>query len=438
MDVESVILRRVPLHRSGPQDPARILRQDAVLAAAVLALCVCLVLVAPDDGRRPTAVGWALLLAAHVPAVWRRSAPMPAFIGGVLCVAPYHALDFQHSAPVPVSMVLMFTVAATGRVLRSVLIGMVIIGMLGGIKFAQGMTEGEQMLRIAGWLATVVLLGVCTRVNQQYLASAIERAERAERICEEEVRRRGAEERLCIARDLHDVLAHSITLIGVQTSVAAHVLKANPDRLDHADVAKTLDEIADTCRSARLELRSALQVLRSETSETRELLETRGPLPGLDGVRDLAAAARNTGVAVVVGIGQTRMQVPPAVGACAYRIVQEALTNAVRHGGPGITVQVRVLENEAGALEVAVTDDGRAAPQGPSAPSGFGLIGLRERARSVRGTLRAGPGECGGFEVQATLPLGAAPPARPVTEAAHLRVQEPPAPRRRLSPEGAR
>ncbi|WP_307805104.1 histidine kinase [Streptomyces sp. VRA16 Mangrove soil] len=385
-------------HPAGPPDPARVLRQDALLAAAMAVAAVCLALGVHGDGRAPDAVGWALLLAAHIPLIWRRRAPLGSFLAMVACVGPYHALNYDHTAPIVASLAALFTVAMAGRPRRSVVIGAAVIGLMLTVKFSKGMAEGAQALRITGWIITVILLGVYARVHRQYVASVLERAERAERTREEEARRRVAEERLRVARDLHDLLAHSITLVGVQTSVAAHVLHADPDRLDRAAVARALDDIADTCRAARGELRATLEVLRSSPEEAR------GPLPGLDGIPELLSAARTAGATVVADLDTP--QVPPAVGAAAYRIVQEALTNAVRHGGPGLTVRVEVRAGD-GGLAVTVADDGRAAPQLPLQKGGFGLVGMRERARSVLGTLEAGPRETGGFEVAATLPLPA-------------------------------
>jgi signal transduction histidine kinase len=163
-------------------------------------------------------------------------------------------------------------------------------------------------------------------------------------------------------------------------------------------VARSLDDIADTCRSARAELRATLEVLRAVGPD-----ETRGPLPGLDGLADLAESARTAGAEVDLAVREAAA--PAAVGAAAYRIVQEALTNAVRHGGPGLRVRVGV-RTEGPALRVTVTDDGAfAAAQDPSHTPGFGLVGMRERARSVGGTLEAGPREEGGFMVSAVLPL---------------------------------
>ena len=181
----------------------------------------------------------------------------------------------------------------------------------------------------------------------------------------------------------------------MQTSVAAHVLAADPERLDRETVAKALDDIAQTCRTARGEVRTTLEVLRENDS-----VDGRGPLPGLDGLPDLVETARLAGACVEQTV-RVR-QAPPAVGAAAYRIVQEALTNAVRHAGPEPAVRVDLYDDE-GALHLSVTDDGTGPTPG-TAP-GFGLVGMRERARSVGGTLDAGPRAEGGFEVTAVLPL---------------------------------
>ncbi|MFI7007384.1 sensor histidine kinase [Streptomyces sp. NPDC050145] len=401
-----------PDRRGGPPDPGRVLRQDAALAAFLAAVATILALTVRADGRQPDAVGWLLLLAAHVPVAWRRRAPLAAFLGVAVCVVPYHALGYTDSAPVAVSLFMLFIAALTGPPRRSLLLGAAVIGLMLSVKFSRGMAEGAQAVRVSGWIVTVVLFGVYARVHQQYVASVVERAEKAERTREEEARRRVAEERLRVARDLHDLLAHSITLVGVQTSVAAHVLNADPDRLDRAAVAKALDDIADTCRSARGELRATLEVLRANPDESR------GPLPDLDGIPELIAAARTAGAKVTATLdpaeAEAETEVPPAVGAAAYRIVQEALTNAVRHGGPDVPIRVEIRAGK-GELRVTVQDDGTGADSPPTG-AGFGLIGMRERARSVLGTLEAGPREEGGFQVAARIPLPRGAQAAPTHE----------------------
>ncbi|OXS32418.1 sensor histidine kinase [Streptomyces sp. XY006] len=373
-------------------------RNDTLLAFVAAALAAGIALLV-DDGREPDALGWTLLLAAHAPLPWRRRRPLLVLALVVACVAPYHALDNVHSAPTPATCIALYTVAVTGRPLRTVLVGTGVITLSVSVMLTVSAHEALELLKISGWVVAVLFCGVDVRFYRQYVASIVERAERAERTREEEARRRVAEERLRIARDLHDLLAHSITLIGVQTSVAAHVLSADPERLDRETVAKALDDIAETCRGARGELRTTLEVLRAHDA-AHDGAGTRGPLPGLDGLPDLAEAARLAGARVEQTV--RIRHVPPAVGAAAYRIVQEALTNAVRHAGPGPAVRVE-LDERAGALHLSVSDDG-AGPAAGGTP-GFGLVGMRERARSVGGTLDAGPRSGGGFEVTAVLPL---------------------------------
>ncbi|MEV0257169.1 histidine kinase [Streptomyces sp. NPDC050732] len=387
----------------GPAAPGERLRTDALFALAMAVSAVVIVRVVRDNGQAPDAAGWALLLVAHIVVVWRRRAPVRVMVTLMAILLTYHSLDNNHTAPMAVSMVALFTVASRTRPRNTLLIGAGVMGAMLSVKFHEGMAEGAQSLRISGWIVAFLLLGVYVRIHRQYVTSVLERAERAERTREEEARRRVAEERLRVARDLHDLLAHSITLVGVQTSVAAHVLAADPDRLDREAVAKALDDVAETCRAARGELRATLQVLRSDTDGDTD--EARGPLPGLDGLPDLADAARTAGARVELAVAECRT--PAAVGAAAYRIVQEALTNVVRHAGPGSTVRVSVRAEDA-ALCVRVTDDGTGTTRETGHAPGYGLVGMRERARTVGGTLDAGPCPEGGFMVSAVLPLAPA------------------------------
>ncbi|RZU34940.1 histidine kinase-like protein [Streptomyces sp. BK022] len=401
-------------------------RNDAVLALGVAVLAVAIALMG-GEGIPPDHLGWTLLLAGHVPLVWRRRRPVVALLGVVACVAPYYALDYNPTLPIPATVLALYTVAATGTVRRTLITGVAVLGptvISDGLANPSGAPES---LEISGWIIAVLFIGIDVRYYRWFVASIVERAERAERTREEEARRRVAEERLRIARDLHDLLAHSITLIGVQTSVAAHVLNLDPDRLDRKAVAQALDDIAGTCRTARGELRATLEVLRAQdtvvrvgadlgagagsvSSSVSGAEDMRGPLPGIDGLAGLAETGRVAGTKVELSVRADG--VPPSVGAAAYRIVQEALTNAVRHGGrEDLTVRVGLWAAD-GALRVSVRDDGtggNAGPGGEVGPSdgrpGFGLVGMRERARSVGGTLDAGPGPAGGFEVTATLPL---------------------------------
>ncbi|MGP2439238.1 sensor histidine kinase [Streptomyces sp. JW3] len=390
-------MRAVRRPAYGAASERQVLVQDALSAVLMAVSAVVVGRLGQDDGRAPDTLGWALLLGAHLPMVWRRRAPLLSFLALICFLVPYHALDYHHGALMVVSMAALYTVAATGPVLRSVVAGAGVVGVMLAVKFSQGLPQGADALRVSGWIVAFLAFGICLRYHRQNVAAAVERAERAELSREEEVRRRVVEERLRIARDLHDLLAHSITLVGVRTSVAAHVLNADPDRLDRAAVARALEDIAETCRATRSEIRATLQVLRSGPEHGR------GPLPGLNALPGLAATARSAGAAVTLRIAAAP-DAPPAVGAAAYRIAQEALTNAVRHGGPHPAVEVLVRETD-GALHVQVTNRATE-PVPPSAqPPGFGLVGIREQARSVGGTLEAGPRPGGRFEVRAVLPL---------------------------------
>ncbi|MER6140312.1 histidine kinase [Streptomyces sparsogenes] len=392
-------------------------RADAALAAAVLAAqCALALFVHGADDRRLDATGWALLAGSAVALAGRRRTPMLVTVAVVLMVGPYHALNYEHLAAVPSGLIALYTLAVRGPALRSLLTVAFVIGIMVTVMSWGGRPHGAtDMLRSSGWVLSVVVIGEAVRIHRRYVAAIVERAERAERTREEEAARRVAEERLRIARDLHDLLAHSITLIGVQTSVAAHVLVADPERLDRETLVKALDSISDTCRDARAELRATLQVLRAGEGGEADTADGggTGPPPGLAGLADLAAAAEAAGVRVRLTVDVAEPDLSPAVGAAIYRIAQEALTNAVRHA-PGTRVRLTVARDGGDALRVEAVDDGPSgdrapapAPEDADRPGGYGLVGMRERARSVAGTLTAGPRLDGpGFAVTATLPYG--------------------------------
>ncbi|WP_254878480.1 sensor histidine kinase [Streptomyces sp. NA04227] len=376
-------------------------RNDAILAVVACVVSVAIGLYG-DPSNRPDAVGWVLLMASSLVVAGRRIRPVLALLAFIALITPYHALDHALWAPLVQTFLVLYTVAATGRPLRMIFVAAVVLTITITIVMVNDSQNGIELLQISGWILVMLFLGTNVRIYRQYVDSIVQRAERAERTREEEARRRVAEERLRIARDLHDLLAHSITLIGVRTSVAAHVLQTDPGRLDRAAVGAALEDIAETCRTARGELRTTLEVLRGSDAGA-EPGGGRGPVPGLDGVPDLVRAARTAGAKVDLSIETP--EVPPAVGAAAYRIVQEALTNAVRHAGPNPAVCVGLRAEDA-ALHVEITDDGRGG-EIPAHGPGFGLTGMRERARSVGGALTVGPRREGGFAVRAQLPLPA-------------------------------
>ncbi|WP_433887793.1 sensor histidine kinase [Streptomyces sp. CA-111067] len=385
------------VYREQP-DPRRALRNDALVAVAVMALSVLVaVQVDPGDGKRPDALGWVLLMCAQAPLVLRRRHTVAALAIMIVFLGPYHALGYAHTAPVIGSMTLLYTVAIRMSPRFTFWTGVVVVS---GTVIANWITDAGGAvgtLRVSGWIAAVLVAGVNVRIYRRLVAASVDRAERAEHTRDEVAARRVAEERLRIARDLHDLLAHSITVVGVQASVASHVLAVAPEQFDRDAMGEALSDISQTCRAARREVRQTLEVLRGGG-----VPDDSGPLPSLDALADLA---RPAGARLTVTVPEPA-RVPPAVDAAAYRIVQEALTNTARHAGPEARAEIVVGAGKH-ILQVRVTDDGT--PQNTATDPGFGLIGMRERARSVGGTLTAGPRPEGGFEVVAQLPLSPVP-----------------------------
>ncbi|MDT0270772.1 histidine kinase [Streptomyces sp. DSM 44915] len=392
---------RRPLERPAV---VRVLGSDAVLALALLAGCVAVALLLPHDGRATDGLALALLAGVVGPLAWRRRAPLAVLLVSLAFAAVFHRLDYQHAAPFAATAVAAYTVAAAGPRRRTLALAVGVLAVVVLVWQLNGGIPALKLLRISGWLLSVVALGEAVRLHRGLLAAARERAERAERSREEEAARRVAEERLRVARDLHDLLAHSITVIGVRASVAAHLLTVDPARADLPAVAGTLEEISDVCRDARAELRYTLRGLRGDEAGSA------GPPAGVAGIPDLARAAERAGAEVALSLPPDLDPVPGLVGAAAYRIVQEALTNAVRHAGPGVRVRV-ALARAPGTLRVSVADAGPPAGGPPGPPgAGFGLAGMRERARGVGGALTAGPAAAGaGFLVTAELPLEGSP-----------------------------
>jgi signal transduction histidine kinase len=249
------------------------------------------------------------------------------------------------------------------------------------------------LLLDSGWMIIALLLGEALRSRHALAHEAELRARQAEQTRQEEAQRRVAEERLRIARDLHDVLAHTVAVINVQAGVAAHVLDQQPDQARQA-----LIHIKDASRATLHELRALVGVLR-EGEGPAPLT----PTPGLDALTDLVGTVRDAGLVVDLDDRRTNGPLPATVDLAAYRILQESLTNAIKHGGHApVTVSVRT---DAGALEVDVTNRSGAGPHAHAAGSGHGIQGMRERAAALGGSLDAGPTPDGGFRVHARLPI---------------------------------
>ncbi len=250
----------------------------------------------------------------------------------------------------------------------------------------------------AALLLLPAVLGSAVRLRRAYTGAVQARAEYAERTREEEARHRVAEERMRIARELHDVVAHHLALANAQAGTAAHLVRSRPDQAE-----KILGELTGTTSSALRELKATVGLLR-QAGDPDAPLE---PAPGLARLPDLTAALGTAGLTVTVSTEGEQRPLAPGVDLTAYRIVQEALTNVTKHATAG-QANVRLAYSR-DRLTIMVTDSGggpAGVPAEAGAPGrGFGLIGMRERALAVGGRLQAGARPEGGFHVTAELPL---------------------------------
>jgi signal transduction histidine kinase len=351
-------------------------------------------------GQGLSPAGVAAAVGIVLPLLWRHRAPHTVLalvvVGVFACLA---TLKPSWSVLLP-SAVAIYTVALHGNRLRSLaaagcVVGVTVVVM--AVFSDDGVFKAETAARL-GFLLLALVVGDAIRSRQAVLQAALEREAEGERRARDEADRRIADERLRIAQEVHDVVAHAMVAINVQAGVAAHVLHKRPGQAETA-----LTEIKRVSGAALADLRATLGLLRDDgvaapVHPARELGE----------VRDLAAPLRAAGVDVDIALRGPEERVPSAVGAAAYRIVQEALTNVLRHANASsATVQVAI---GARALEIEVRNDGAPVASAPSNGSGTGLRGMAERAEALGGRVEAGQLADGGWQVWAVLPL-ASPPA---------------------------
>ena len=304
-------------------------------------------------------------------------------------------------------LVIIYTVAALGARWASRL-GLVVglsAGTLSTIRWPEHHSGALGNIAIAVFqtvpFALAWVLGDSLRTRRAYFAQLEERAARLEKEREAQAKVAVAAERARIARELHDVVAHNVSVMVVQADGAAYVLDTAPDQAK-----KALETISTTGRQALAEMRRLLGVLRTgEHKEEGEYV----PQPDVDQIDELVEQCRSAGLPVDFKVEGTPRPLPSGVELTAYRIVQEALTNTRKHGGPGAGASVRLVYFDDG-LGLLVEDDGKGAPhelyeEGGLDGQGHGLIGMRERVGMVGGTLDAGPRPGGGFRISALLPL---------------------------------
>lgn len=331
------------------------------------------------DGEVAASVAGSWALAVAVCAAWPLHHRHPVAVGWwtALCTGAYYLLSTVDGPLVVVPVAALYALAAQGRIkVSAAMAAVMVIGVGAGALAGTGDVTGTAVFMLTGWLVAVVALGAMRHGRLAY--------------AEEQARLRATEERLRIAREVHDVIGHTMSVIHVQASSALHRMGRNPALAEEA-----LAAVKQSSKEGLRELRATLGVLRQADEEAPT-----SPSPGLSRLDELVSSATRAGLDVRVERGGVRAPLPTAVDLAAYRIVQESLTNAVRHSGARhVVVALRHGERE---LTLTVTDDGR----GPvRAGHGNGITGMTERARALGGTLRAGAGAAGEFTVRARLPF---------------------------------
>jgi signal transduction histidine kinase len=393
---------------SAPAD-IRTLRQDAVVALGVAVLLFIGSMVRWHDalpdlpgmsgGPLPTPLPLVLLLAQSVPLVFRRVTPLPV-LG--TCVAASLALQaIGYATPLPLGvLVAVYTVASRLRPLVSVGAVAAYLGLLavGNVSRVTSLDDDGVYVYLVS-LTAALMLGYGTALSRIRARMAEQTA--ADLARDQQARTRAAveQERARIAREVHDIVAHDVSVIVAQAAAARRVLPGD------SSSAHTLQAIEGVGRQALDGLRRLMHFVRSDEAD-----DLRSPQPTLDRLPALVDQVRHAGLPVDLVVHGRPRRLPATVETNAYRIVQEALTNALKHAGPA---RARVLlEYEPDVLQVEVRDDGRgsvpaAAPASPvPASGGFGLVGMRQRAALLDGHVDVGPDEDGGFRVSARLPIG--------------------------------
>jgi signal transduction histidine kinase len=345
------------------------------------------------DWKDPDAFAVILSLGCSLPFFVRRRAPFATLM--VCTVSLVVLASSQYQANVQSQMIVIYAYSlgawadgpkrAIG--LATVGAGLLTVGVI-GIPDA----SGANLVLSGAFYAASYAIGSSMRNRRLYNAQLEQRAADLERERDEEAKRAVADERLRIAQELHDVVAHSMGVIAVQAGVGAHVIDTDP-----AEAKQSLEAIASTSRSTLTEIRRLLGVLRADERGAYQ------PAPGLADLGKLVDDLGGAGLPVTVTVDGTARDVPPGVDLTAYRIVQEALTNVLKHAGPA-RADVRV-DYVPGMIRLEIVDDGRGV-NGRGGTGGHGLMGMRERVGVYGGSLSAGTAAGGGFRVVAELPYG--------------------------------
>jgi len=352
-------------------------------------------------GQRPLDWrGWGLLAVSTLVLALRRRRPLVTLAVTIAAIAAAVAGDYPTGPIWATPLIALYSAAATGRrALALVATGGLIAALLGWAFAARDPGSPGEIAATVLLVLLALATGEVTRGRRDYLAEVERRAVEAERTREELARRLANEERLRLARDLHDITAHTIAVIAIQASVAEEAL----ERCEACS-----DRVREPVRAIRAASREAMAELKATVTTLRDGAAPRESLPGLDRLDELVRMAGGAGVRVGLETSGEVRQLPPAVDVTAFRIVQESLTNVLRHArATSATVRLRYGPE---ALGVEVDDDGPGPPPQPAGErgarvSGHGLELMAERAAAVGGWLRAGPATPAGFSVRARLPF---------------------------------
>jgi signal transduction histidine kinase len=363
-------------------------RYKGTAGAAVLAGDIQVV-GARTGGADLGALEYVLLLAGPVALLARRRQPVHVLVLTVAAALGYAAV--ADPAPTgPYFLAVLFAIFAVGH--RAATWVVAVAGYAGYLLVVGPPWRQAAVVAVA--VPASIALAEGNRVRRQHFAEMMKYRAEQERAREEQERRQASEERLRIARELHDVLGHHLSLINVQAGVGLHLMDSRPEQAREA-----LTAIKSASAEALREVRSVLGVLRPEDE-----VAPRGPAPGLARLAELTSGA---GLPVLTEVDGDTRPLPAEVDRAAYRIVQEALTNVLKHGGPGTRTEVHLRE-EGADLVIEVLDHAPPASTRPRTP-GHGIIGMRERATLLGGSLSTGPRPEGGFRVTARLPLTGEP-----------------------------
>jgi signal transduction histidine kinase len=374
-----------------------VVARDVLVAAVVAAVSIGALFVSDESGARaPDSLGIGLLFVLALLLVLRRWRPVwvMAFVGALALLV--FVLGYPGGPPTIALLVALYAVAAAGHRWWTVAVVIFFAGV--GLVF-RALVEQDAPVSIvldSALFVVVSLLGDTVHSRRRLAVESAERLRLAEAEREAHARQRVTEERLRIARELHDVMAHSVTSMSVQAGAASDVLDTRPD-----EARVVLRSMRGTARQAMQELRATVSLLRDDTAEPAELSADRAAAPSL---AHLAALVESTSHRDLETIAATRGDIaclPPAVDLTAYRVVQEALTNVVRHA-QATSVRVDVIVDDE-ALVVQVDDDGIGPPATPS--EGLGLRGLAERVDALDGSMHIGTAPSGGCRLRVELPL---------------------------------